>query len=125
VSDEVRSKGFFDRFASSTDERVSSAPAFAVAVAFVGIWAILLPFQGINNSVWHLWLNSPTTAATFLLVTVEANTARRNNAALHHKLDASLEAMAQVLDNTDGVDESGELAHRLREIAGVEMEASK
>ena len=122
MADEVRSSGFFDKFATSAGRQVERPWFFALCAAFVVAWIILLPLQGWNNDVWHLWLNSPTTSITFLLVALLQNTQARSTKALHHKLDAMALALALVLEGQEN-DEA--CVRQLREMAGVEMESSK
>ena len=122
---EERSEGLFDRVAAWSGKQVERPWFFAVCFAFVVGWCVALPFQGFDNDLWHLTLNSPTTAITFLLVALLQNTSSRSTKAMQHKLDVALEALAEVLDNTDGVDQSGETAQCLRDIAGVEMEPTE
>lgn len=56
----------FDRFADWVADRWSSGPWFALCVAGVVSWLAVLVRVGLNDEVVHLWLNSPTTALTFL-----------------------------------------------------------
>lgn len=120
---EYRSGGFFDRFAKATGGQVERAWFFAFCCLVILIWAPTFTF--LKFDTWQLIINTLTTIITFLLVALLQNTQARSTAAIQHKLDAALEALAEVLDNTDDVDESGDTASRLRDMAGVEMEASK
>lgn len=124
--------GLFDRMARAVSDFASKAPFFFGCCLMVVIWliqgAIVVSAKGFSqflDPTYQLEINSTTTIITFLLVALFQNTAMRENKAVTHKLDASLEALADVLDNTDGVDEAGDLAQELRRMAGVEMEASK
>lgn len=114
---------WFDRFAAAVSNHVARAWFFAACVALIIGWlptTVLLPFN-----VSQLLINTATTIVTFLLVALLQNTQDRATRALHHKLDAILRGIADVLDQTDGVDKSGVLAREMREIAGVEMESSQ
>jgi low affinity Fe/Cu permease len=123
VSDKEQSEGWFDRAAAATGHNVARAWFFALCVGMVVIWAPTYFLFG-NVDTWQLIINTLTTIVTFLLVALLQNTQARSTSALQHKLDSLLEANAEILDNTDDVDNSGETAKRLREMAGVEMEAS-
>lgn len=67
----------FDRFADWVAERWSSAPWFTLCAAGVATWAVAGVRTGFGNETWHLWLNSPTTALTFLGVFLLHNTTHR------------------------------------------------
>lgn len=112
-------QGFFDRFAGWADGVVSRAPFFVVCAAFVLAWCSGLYFAGWDNDIYHLLLNSPTTAITFLIVSLSANAARRESKATNAKLDAIAAAVADLLDDVggEGHDESIE---RLRKSVGLE-----
>src|SRR5690348_7090072 len=118
---EYRSSGLFDRFAAWSGDNVARAWFFVACVLLVVVWVPTLFFLDMNTS--QLLINTATTIITFVLVALLQNTQARTTAALAHKLDALLEANAEILDNTDGVDKSGGTAQQLREMAGVEMEA--
>lgn len=121
---EYRSSGFFDRFAEATGHHVERAWFFGLCCLSIIVWApTYFLFQSIDT--WQLIINTMTTIVTFLLLALLQNTQARSTSAVQHKLDAALEALAEVLDNTDGVDGSGQTSDRLRDLAGVEMEASK
>jgi low affinity Fe/Cu permease len=123
TSNGIESSGFFDRFAAAAADQTGRAWFFAAAVLLVIIWAPSFPLWG-NGDTWQLVINTTTTIVTFLLVALLQNSQARSTAAIQHKLDALLASQAEVLDNTDGLDESGETAGELRRMAGVEMEAS-
>lgn len=123
MTGEKRDSGVFDRFAASVAGHVAHAWFFSLCLLMVIIWAPSLPLFGTLDT-WQLVINTATTIVTFLLVALLQNTQDRSTKALNHKLDRLLEGLADVLDNTDGVDEAGTLANELRDMAGVEMEAS-
>src|SRR4051794_19484139 len=109
--------GGFDRLASAVGRFVSHAPFFAACLGFVLIWAALLPTQGWNNQIWHLWLNSPTTSITFLLVALLQNTQARFEKATNEKLNAIADALADLMDHQASKSE-GQSADRLRSDVG-------
>lgn len=119
---EKRDSGWFDKFAGWVGQEVARAWFFTACVLMVILWVPTIFFMSFDKS--QLLINTSTTIITFLMVAVLQNTQDRTTRALHHKLDALLEASAEILDQTDGLDESGDLATRLRDIAHVEMEAS-
>lgn len=115
----------FDRVAEAVSHQVERPWFFSICFIFVVGWAFFLPFKGVNNPVVHLWLNSPTTSVTFLLVALLQNTQARSTRALQRKLDAALLALAEIVDNTDSTDANGECSRALREMVGTEMEPSE
>lgn len=118
-----RHGGIFDRVAAAVAAQVAHAWFFTLCVGLVIVWApSIIVIKDVDS--WQLIINSTTTVVTFLLVALLQNTQERTTAAMQHKLDALAEGLALVLDQTDGVDESGEQAKSLRDIAGVAMEAS-
>jgi low affinity Fe/Cu permease len=123
-----RSGGYFDRFASWVSTQAARPWFFTLCFALVVVWvpSVLIVPDKVPGKIdtWQLVINTATTIITFLMVALLQNTQDRATRALHHKLDAIAEAVADVLDNTDDVDESGERAKSLRRIAGVEMEPS-
>lgn len=120
---ETQSEGFFDRFAATVGHQVERAWFFAACVLLVLVWVPSFMIIG-SVDTWQLIINTATTIVTFLLVALLQNTQSRSTHALQSKLDLMAEALAQVLDQTDDVDESGELARRLRDMVGVEMTAT-
>jgi low affinity Fe/Cu permease len=68
----------FDRFASAAGRHVARAWFFGVCASFVLLWVAGLPFFGWRNDLYHLMLNSPTTAITFLLVALLQNSQERD-----------------------------------------------
>lgn len=76
----------FDRFADRVAEHVAKAGFFAFCLGLVAGWTIALPFMGYDNQLWHLALNSPTTAITFLLVALLHNTQHRFEQATNERL---------------------------------------
>jgi low affinity Fe/Cu permease len=114
---------WFERFAAAVSRQVAKPWFFVICLSGVLFWVLLGFVMGWTNDLYHLLLNSPTTALTFLLLALFQNTDGRTSGAIHEKLDLTMEAIAQVLDQTDGVDESGELARDLRDRVGVKMES--
>lgn len=114
----------FDRFAAIISAQVSKAWFFAACAGFILLWALTGPIMGFSDT-WQLIVNTSTTIVTFLMVALLQNTEDRGTRAMQHKLDALALALADVLDNTDRADQSGERALALRHMVGVEMEPSE
>ncbi|MDP8951350.1 MAG: low affinity iron permease family protein [Actinomycetota bacterium] len=87
------SRGAFDRFAERSAEFVSKAPFFAFCLALVVVWAPSY-FLVDDFDTYQLLINTPTTIITFLLVALLQNTQRRAERAIHKKLDALPDGMA-------------------------------
>lgn len=112
---------WFDDFAAKVGAQAARAWFFSACFVIVLIWAPTMFLLDFNTS--QLLISTITTVITFLLVALLQNTQDRSTRALQKKLDLILESNAQILDNTDGVDDSGEMAKELRDMAGVEMES--
>ena len=102
---EQAKKGYFDRFAQRSAELVSKAPFFVFCVVLVVVWAPTILFTDFDT--WQLLINTPTTIITFLLVALLQNTQRRGEQAIHVKLDAIADGMADLMnhfaDEDDGL----------------------
>lgn len=112
--------GKFDRFAERASAIAARAPFFAFCVALVVGWLALGPFMGWKNDLYHLLLNSPTTAMTFLLVALLNNSQRRADIALQTKLNAIAQG---VLDLMEGEPDNFD-RDRLRNAVGLEQTVS-
>lgn len=112
-------QGFFDRFAEWADGVISRAVFFAVCAIFVLGWIIGLPFVGWDTDIYHLALNSPTTAVTFLIVSLSANASRRQAKAQNVKQNAIAEALAELLEDVAGEGHEASI-RKLREAVGLE-----
>lgn len=108
----------FDTFSDFVAEHVSHAWFFFLCLIGVAAWIIGLPIAGWKNDIYHLMLNSPTTAITFLLVALLHNTQHRAERALHRKLDLLMRfARDQCSDE--------ELCKEMDDLMGTEAVASK
>ena len=76
----------FHRIAAAASRWAGSPWAFGTAVLLVIGWGASGPMLGYSDS-WHLLLNSPTTAITFLMVFLIQHTQNRDSKAIHLKLD--------------------------------------
>jgi low affinity Fe/Cu permease len=110
----------FDRFAGAASEFASHASFFIACLALVVVWApSYFIFRDINT--WQLVINTATTIVTFLLVALLQNSQRRSEKALHQKLDALADGLADLMDHVAGDDD--ELRHdmgELRAAVGIE-----
>jgi low affinity Fe/Cu permease len=109
----------FDRVADIVSEHVARATFFAFCFVLVVGWLAGLPIAGWKNDIYHLLLNSPTTAITFLLVALLHNTQHRAERALHRKLDLILRAV------DEHITDDPELTKEIQKIVGEEAVPSK
>jgi low affinity Fe/Cu permease len=89
-------RGFFDRFAEAASRIVGRAAFFTSAVVVVVLWLPLITvFRSVDT--WQLVLNTATSVIAFLLIALLQNSERRNDRALHRKLDTlALALVAQM-----------------------------
>jgi low affinity Fe/Cu permease len=86
----------FDRFATAAGRFVSRAWFFALCVLLVVVWAPSYFVFG-NLDTWQLIINTATTIVTFLLVALLQNTQTRSDEALHQKLNAIADGLADLM----------------------------
>jgi Low affinity iron permease len=114
----------FDRFAEAASEFASHAVFFIGCALIVVLW---LPSYLIIRSLntWQLIINTLTTIITFLLVALLQNSQRRSEQALHLKLDALADGLADLVskvgDDREGGDEFGSDVEKLRAAVGAEQ----
>lgn len=87
----------FDKLASSVSKVVAKASFFLACVVMVLLWAPSIIFIR-NIDTWQLIINTLTTIITFLLVALLQNTQYRADKALQQKLNAIIEALADVME---------------------------
>ncbi len=87
----------FDRLASAVSRVVAKAWFFCACALIVCIWAPSIFFIG-NVDTWQLIINTLTTIITFLLVALLQNTQYRSDQAVQKKLNALVEAMADLME---------------------------
>lgn len=112
--------GKFDRLATAVADQVSRAWFFAMCVLLVLLW---LPsyFLVANINTWQLIINTMTTIVTFLLVALLQNTQKRSDSAMQQKLNALVEAMADLMEAGEQADPSlVDDVKELREASGLE-----
>jgi hypothetical protein len=89
-------RSLFDRFAGWAADFVSRGVFFLACVVLVLVW---LPSYWAFSSAdtWQLIINTVTTIITFLLVALLQNSQRRGDQALHQKLDAIADGLADLM----------------------------
>jgi hypothetical protein len=91
----------FDRFAETASEFTSHAAFFIGCALVVFLWLPSYFIVG-NLNTWQLIINTLTTIITFLLVALLQNSQRRSERALHRKLDALSDGVADLLSTVTG-----------------------
>src|SRR3712207_143149 len=102
----------FDRVAEAACEFASRGVFFAACLLLVVVWAPSYFVIGDVNT-WQLIINTATTIVTFLLVALLQNSGRRSDRAIHHKLDALADGLADLMEhqvNGDSVDLQRDIA---------------
>jgi low affinity Fe/Cu permease len=96
VDDEAgEGRGAFEHFAERATDLVSGAYFFVGCVGLVLVWfASYFVFGEVDT--WQLVINTATTIVTFLLVALLQNSQRRSSRALHDKLDAIADGLAEI-----------------------------
>jgi hypothetical protein len=87
----------FDRFAEASTDFVSRTSFFIACVLLIVIW-VPSYFVLRNVDTWQLVINTATTIVTFLLVALLQNASRRSDRALHAKLDALADGLADLME---------------------------
>jgi low affinity Fe/Cu permease len=105
----------FDRFAEAASEFTSHAVFFIGCALVVLLW---LPSYLIIRSLntWQLIINTLTTIITFLLVALLQNSQRRSEQALHLKLDALADGLADLMSSAGGSRNGGGLGSDVEEL---------
>jgi low affinity Fe/Cu permease len=87
----------FDRIAEAATRFASRGVFFAACLLLVVVWApSYLVIRNVDT--WQLIINTATTIVTFLLVALLQNSARRSDRAVHEKLDALADGMADLME---------------------------
>src|ERR671936_180563 len=95
-SGDRQAPSLFNRFATAASIFTSRAWFFALCVLLVLLWAPSFFLFGDVNT-WQLIINTVTTIVTFLLVALLQNTQRRSEDALHQKLNAIADGLADLM----------------------------
>ncbi|HKZ97272.1 MAG TPA: low affinity iron permease family protein [Hyphomicrobiaceae bacterium] len=93
----------FRRFAERAANAVGSYWAFVLAVATIGVWALLGPYFGYSDT-WQLVINTGTTIVTFLIVFLIQNTQNRDARIVSLKLDELLRGVEGARTELVGLD---------------------
>jgi low affinity Fe/Cu permease len=110
----------FDRFAGAASEFASHAVFFIACVLLVLVWAPSYFIVG-SLDTWQLIINTVTTIVTFLLVALLQNSQRRSDEAVHAKLDAIADGVADLMHHvSDADDELRRDMADLRRTVGIE-----
>lgn len=111
----------FNRFAEASTDFVSRGVFFVGCVSLVVLWVpSYLVFRNVDT--WQLVINTATTIVTFLLVALLQNSARRSDRAVHHKLDALADGLADLMEhqlNADAADLDRDI-EELKQAVGLE-----
>jgi low affinity Fe/Cu permease len=109
----------FDHFAERASEVVGQAIFFIAALLMVLLWIpTILVFHSADT--WQLVISTITSILAFLLVALLQNSQRRNDVALHRKLDALTVALIAVISDDAGDDARRETLRDLRAAVGLE-----
>jgi low affinity Fe/Cu permease len=116
---------FFDRFATVSARFASRAWFFAACLMLVIVWA---PSYFVIGSLdtWQLIINTATTIVTFLMVALLQNSQSRSEDAIHQKLDAIADALADMMETSR--DANGGMradVDDLRKAVGIEQVEGK
>ena len=120
LADSLARNSLFDRFAEHASEFASHAVFFIGCVALVVIWApSYFVLRSLNT--WQLVINTATTIVTFLLVALLQNSQRRSDEAVHQKLDAIADGLADLMAHISEDDDElrGDM-DELRRSVGIE-----
>ena len=119
------STGAFDRFAESASDFASHAAFFVGCVVLVVVW---VPSYFVFGSIdtWQLVINTATTIVTFLMVAVLQNSQRRSDTAMHEKLNALADGLADLMEHIGQNDPGLQTdTHELRAAVGIEKPAAR
>jgi low affinity Fe/Cu permease len=103
----------FDRFAESAADVTGHAMFFGACVVLIVVWIPSYIFIR-NLDTWQLIINTATTIVTFLLVALLQNSQRRSDQAMHAKLDALADGLADLMAHAGG--DAGALDDDIREL---------
>ena len=98
LAERGQERGPFDHFAERTTTLVSGSIFFVGCAALVLVWlATYFVFGDVDT--WQLVINTVTTIVTFLLVALLQNSQRRSAQAIHEKLDAIADGLADLMEH--------------------------
>ncbi len=109
-----------DRLSTAIADTVARAWFFCLCALLVLVWApSYFLLRAVNT--WQLIINTLTTIVTFLLVALLQNTQKRDMSAMHRKLNAIADGLADLMESqaSDGNDLCQDL-EELRAAVGLE-----
>lgn len=114
---------YFVLFSTAVSDWAGKPVTFALAVAGIGIWAVLGPFLNYSEG-WQLVVNTATTIITFLMIFVLQNSQNRDAKALQVKLDELILTNARAENCYIGAEALDEPElRRLREMLDAKLKA--
>jgi low affinity Fe/Cu permease len=115
----------FDRFATTVSQLVSRATFFLFCVLLVAVWLPSILVIG-KVDTWQLIINTVTTIITFLMVALLQNTQRRSEQAMHQKLNAIAQGLADLMGHQAEHGDHDRLAADRRELqAAIGLESKE
>jgi low affinity Fe/Cu permease len=111
----------FDRFAEAASGFAGRGAFFTGCVAILLVWLVSYPVIG-STDTWQLIVNTITTIITFLLVALLENSQRRTEFAMHTKLNALADALADLMEH-QATGDAGDLMEDMEDLrvaAGLE-----
>ncbi len=112
--------GWFDRFAQFAATIASRAIFFSFCVLVILLWFPTIFLMKFDTS--QLLINTTTTIITFLMVALLQNSQSRSEQAVHHKLNAIADSLADHMLNPKGDMKKAEQDVReLRKAVGLEF----
>lgn len=87
----------FDRFSQMATDFASRGSFFTACVVLIVVWLMSYFVIGDLNT-WQLIINTCTTIVTLLLVALLQNAQRRSDVAVHAKLNALADGLADLMD---------------------------
>ena len=116
VSEQI---GWFDKFAQFAASVASRAVFFSFCVLVIVLWAPTIFLMKFDTS--QLLINTTTTIITFLMVALIQNSQSRSEQAVHHKLNAIADSLADHMLNPKGDMKKAEKdVAELRKAVGLE-----
>lgn len=124
-SDHKPRKDYFAIFSNTISEWAGKPVTFVLAVAGIGLWALLGPVLDYSES-WQLVVNTATTIVTFLMIFVLQNSQNRDAKALQVKLDELILTNTRAENCFIGAEALGEAELlRLRTMLDAKLEAAE
>ena len=96
-----------ERFSTRVSQWAGSTSAFAIALAFVVVWALTGPLFGFSQN-WQMIINTGTTIATFLMVFLIQRAQNKESRAMQLKLNEVVAAHAGASNRLVGAEDLSE-----------------